>query len=56
MYINFKGSSGIETVENLKGMTRSERVNLLKEYLLVSNSYYMSQRASKNFYEEQKKG
>lgn len=55
MYINFKGSSGIETVENLQGMTRLQRVNLLKEYMLVSPKYYMSSRASKAYYKDDKK-
>lgn len=54
MYLNFKGCKGIETAEDLKGMSRKERATLLKEYQLVSNGYYISNRATKDYYENQK--
>ena len=51
-YINYKGSCGIETIECIKGLSRIERITLLKEYMLSDSSglYYFSQRAVKSFY------
>lgn len=56
LYINFKGPYGVETVETLQGIAKSERKRLLTEYNAIGDgySYYFSQRASKEFYRTEK--
>ena len=60
MYINYynphSSGSSIETVENCEGMTRKEVLDLLKEYILVSPYYYVSSRATKQYYQDKKDG
>lgn len=53
-YINFKSSQGIETIECLDGLKRAERKRLLAEYRLVSDGYYFSSRATKQYYLQNK--
>ena len=48
IYINFRCENGIETIEALE--TRKEARELLKEYNLISSGYYISQRATKDYY------
>ncbi len=58
MYINHHNprfiGSNVETVEDCKGMTRKEILALLKEYNLVSPFYYLSSRATKQYYNDKK--
>ena len=59
-YINYKNDDGtVETVEDfgliVKGnLDRRTRQNILKEYQLISNNYYASRRASKDYYQSLK--
>ena len=59
-FINYKNDDGtIETVEDfgliIKGnLDRRTRQNILNEYQLISNNYYASQRASKDYYQSLK--
>ncbi len=58
-YINRKDENGnIETVEDLKGLPRAEKLRLLAEYRLSDKyaHYYISQRASKYWYNSMKEG
>lgn len=55
-YINHKINGFIETVEDMRGMSKADKMALIKEYSLVSNNYYTSSRATKDFYETNKKG
>ena len=59
MYINYHNKriigSDIDTVENLQGMTRKEIKILLDEYKQVSDNFYLSSRATKSYYEQNKK-
>lgn len=50
MYINYKSNGKIETIEDMSKLTRVERKSLIKEYKLVDTNYYISQRATKDFY------
>ena len=50
MYINYKANGKIETIEDMSKLTRIERKALIKEYRLVDANYYISQRATKDFY------
>ena len=50
MYINYKANGKTETVEDMSKLTRIERKALIKEYKMVDNNYYISQRATKDFY------
>lgn len=50
MYINYKANGKIETIEDMTKLTRIERKNLIKEYRMVNDNYYISQRATKDFY------
>ena len=60
MYINYHNKrvigSSVDTVENLKGMSRKEIKTLLAEYKQVDANFYLSQRATKSYYEQNKKG
>lgn len=47
--------SSVDTVENLKGMSRKEIKILLDEYKQVDDNFYLSQRATKSYYEQNKK-
>lgn len=55
-YINYRCpyNKSIETIESLKGLSRQERQKLIKEYKLVSGNYYLSNRATKSYYQSQK--
>ena len=59
-YINYKNDDGtVETVEDfgliIKGnLDRRTRQKILKEYQLISNNYYASRRASKDYYQSLK--
>lgn len=59
MYINYHNrrviGSSVDTVENLKGMSRKDIKILLAEYKLVDDNFYLSQRATKSYYEQNKK-
>ena len=59
MYINYHNKrvigSTVDTVENLKGMSRKEIKILLDEYKQVDDNFYLSQRATKSYYQENKK-
>lgn len=50
MYINYKANGRVETIEDMTKLTRAERKALIKEYRLVDANYYISQRATKDFY------
>ena len=50
MYINYKANDKIETIEDMKKLSRVERKALIKEYKMVDDNYYISQRATKDFY------
>lgn len=50
MYINYKASGKIETIEDMTKLTKVERKALIKEYKMVDDNYYISQRATKDFY------
>ena len=50
MYINYKANGKVETIEDMTKLTRAERKALIKEYRLVDANYYISQRATKDFY------
>ena len=50
MYINYKTNGKIETVEDVTKLSRTERKALIKEYKMVDANYYISQRATKDFY------
>ena len=59
-YINYKNDDGtVETVEDfgliVKGnLDRRTRQNILNEYQMISNNYYASRRASKDYYQSLK--
>ena len=55
-YINYSGGHGVETVEDMRGMSRAEKIALIKDYRLVSGNYYASSRATKDFYATNKQG
>lgn len=55
-YINHKLNGFIETVEDMRGMSKADKVALIKDYQLVSGNYYASSRASKDFYATNKQG
>lgn len=55
-YINHKSNGFIETVEDMRGMSKADKLALIKDYRLVSGNYYASSRASKDFYATNKKG
>ena len=55
-YINHKLNGFIETVEDMRGMNKADKLALIKEYRLVSGNYYASSRASKDFYATNKQG
>ena len=44
-YINYKYNNEVETIEELK--TLKEARELLKEYKMVSNCYYLSKRSTR---------
>lgn len=50
MYINYKENGKIETIEDMTKLSRAERRALIKDYRLVDANYYISQRATKDFY------
>lgn len=50
MYINYKANGKIETIEDMTKLSRIERKALIKEYKMVDTNYYISQRATKDFY------
>ena len=50
MYINYKANGKVETIEDMTKLSRVERRALIKEYRLVDANYYISQRATKDFY------
>lgn len=50
MYINYKENGKIETIEDMTKLSKAERKALIKEYRLVDAKYYISQRATKDFY------
>ena len=50
MYINYRSSGKIETIEDMTKLSRVERKALIKEYKMVNANYYISQRATKDFY------
>ena len=50
MYINYKSNGKIETIEDMTKLSKIERKALIKEYKMVDANYYISQRATKNFY------
>ena len=60
MYINYYNKrvigSTVDTVENLKGMIRKEIKTILDEYKQVDDNFYLSRRATKSYYEQNKKG
>ena len=59
-YINYKNEDGtVETVEDfgliVKGnLDRRTRRKILNEYQMISNNYYASRRASKDYYQSLK--
>lgn len=59
-YINYKNDDGtVETVKDfgliIKGnLDRRTRQKILNEYQLISNKYYASRRASKDYYQSLK--
>ena len=55
-YINHKLNGFIETVEDMRGMSKADKIALIKDYQLVSGNYYASSRASKDFYANNKQG
>ncbi len=56
-YINFKCkySGDIETIEVLE-CKRNDAILLLHEYKLVDSGYYISKRATKQYYDDLKAG
>lgn len=50
MYINYKANGKVETIEDMSKLKRVERKALIKEYKMVDTNYYISQRATKDFY------
>ena len=50
MFINYKLNGKIETIEDMAKLSRIERKALIKEYKMIDANYYISQRATKNFY------
>lgn len=50
MYINYKANGRVETIEDMTKLSRTERKALIKEYNMVDTNYYISQRATKDFY------
>ena len=50
MYINYKSNGKVETIEDMTKLSRVERKALIKEYKMVDTNYYISQRATKDFY------
>lgn len=40
----------VETIEDMTKLSGAERKALIKEYRLVDANYYISQRATKDFY------
>lgn len=54
MYINYKCpfTGSIETVECLKGLSKEDRKDLIANYKTVAPDYYVSRRATKEYYEE----
>ena len=49
-YINYKYNNEVETIEEFK--TLKEAKELLKEYKMVSNYYYLSKRSTKVWRED----
>lgn len=60
MFINYYDplttGSNVETVEDCKGMTRGEVIAMLDNYKMVSPFYYLSSRATKQYYQDKKEG
>ena len=53
-YINYKNEDGtIETIEDMRELSLTDKRYLIDEYAQVSSSYYASQRATKAFYQDQ---
>ena len=50
MYINYKSDGKIETIEDMTKLSRVERKALIKEYKMANANYYISKRATKDFY------
>ena len=50
MYINYKSNGKIETIEDTTKLTKVERKALIKEYKMIDANYYISRRATKDFY------
>ena len=59
MYLNYHNrhviSSSIETVESLHHMTRKEKKDYIKEYNKADSNFYLSSRATKDYYLNNKK-
>lgn len=55
-YINFRccGGDEVDTVEDVRHLSLTEKMELLHEYLLSGAGYYLSKRASNHYYEELK--
>lgn len=54
-YINYRNDDGtIETIEDMRGMIRQHKIELINNYKTVSANYYASSRAAKDFYSSNK--
>lgn len=55
-YINFRycGGNEVDTVEDVRHLSLTEKMELLHEYQLSGEGYYLSMRASNRYYEELK--
>lgn len=50
-YINYRNDDGtIEMIEDMRGMTKKDKLALIAEYQLISANYYPSVRTCKEYY------
>ena len=51
-YINFRycGGNEVDTVEDVRHLSQTEKMELLYEYQLSGEGYYLSMRASNRYY------
>lgn len=50
-YINYRNDDGtIEMVEDMRGMSKKDKLALIAEYQLISANYYASSRTCKEYY------
>lgn len=50
-YINYRNDDGkIEMIEDMRGMSKKDKLALIAEYQLISSNYYASSRTCKAYY------